>query len=1129
MRFAILGPLEVVDDGGHELPVGSRMLRAVLAILLLHRGEVVSSDRLAEELWAGEPPATAAKSLQVHISRLRSALAKGAGAKDRLATVGGGYQLRVNEGELDAERFEQLLEDAGTLLSSGEAREAMDAFTAALSLWRGAPLSDFEYDSFAQAEIARLSELQVAAIEQRIAAALELGREAQVIGELERLVRAHPFRERLRGQLMLALYRSGRQADALGAYRDARSALVDELGIEPSAELRSLHESILAQDPSLLPPVDVHVAGGSQTTMLFATIEDASRLERQLGDRWAQASAAHHQVMRDAWAAAGGEEVWSESGSEFVVFRSPSAAVAAATAAQLELRELTWPDGTPRLVRIAIHMGEPQVRDGTYLGVEVQYLERLAGAAHGGQVLLSATARALAADAAVDDLGEHALRDFPTPRRVFHLVIGGARSDAFPPPRTLAQARTNLPSITTSLIGRDAELLRLTSLLTASPSRIVSLVGPGGAGKTRLAIECGTALLDSFADGVFLAALAPVNELEAVAGALCEALLIPRAPGRGPAELVIEHLRERSLLLIVDNLEHVLDAAPLLLRLADAAPRVRVLATSQAPLRLRGETVVAVDALELPDGDVEDLARLRETGSVALFVERAQATYPGFELDAENASAVAALCRRLEGLPLALELAAARVGVGGPAAVLSALDRGLDALGRGARDLPDRQRGIRAALEYTVSLLTPEVRELFAGLGAFADAWSIELVEAMFGDELDTWEGLAALSDLSLTTTRGDGRMTMAERTRRHARELLDAGGREHDVRRRHAEAILAEVEKIDATLLIDTAASLTRAHELLAEITLALGWSRAREPGQYRALLAAAGRPLHFLARLGDYVEDLAALLAADDRSDSIAGKLLCCQAGVEAMRANPIAASRWTGEAVALHRKTGPEAELLLSLGGHTWMLMMAARAIEARAAVAEAAELAVRIGADPRWLDYLDGTLACVLLGEEDYEAAEVALAKIIAHPERTDFAAEGAMGAWADCAMLRHAYADALWRSNTAAAKRYVEDPINTLGQLTCSAAALAGLGRDREAVELFAATQHAAAHEFGMREPARYNGVDVDSYMAAAAARLGPSEWARRSALGTRHTYAETIAWATRLAEPASPAVTADQA
>jgi DNA-binding SARP family transcriptional activator len=250
MRFGILGPLEVGDDHGRRIALRAHKQRALLAIMLLRANKVVSADRLVEDLWSGRPPASATKSLQVHVSRLRRALATAAGAgEERLLTEGSGYLLRVADGELDSERFEALVQDGSGLLAAGSREQAVVKLREALALWRGAALGEFEYEDFAQAEIARLSDLRVVALGQRIAAELELGSAELLIGELERLVREQPYRERFRGQLMLALYRTGRQADALHAYRDARAVLVEELGIEPSPELRELHDAISRRSP----------------------------------------------------------------------------------------------------------------------------------------------------------------------------------------------------------------------------------------------------------------------------------------------------------------------------------------------------------------------------------------------------------------------------------------------------------------------------------------------------------------------------------------------------------------------------------------------------------------------------------------------------------------------------------------------------------------------------------------------------------------------------------------------------------------------------------------------------------------------------------------------------------------
>ena len=250
MEFRILGELEVEEDGRAVALGGSRQ-RALLTNLLIHQGEVVSADRLIEDLYGAHPPATAAKTLQVHISRLRKAL----GGGQRLRTRGGGYVLELSDGELDLERFTTLLEEGRRSFVEGKAEQAVAALELALSLWRGRPLADVAYADFAQAEVARLDELHLTAVEELIDARIALGRHAEAVGELERLVGTHPLRERLRASLLLALYRSGRQAEALDAYQGARTILVEELGIEPTRSLRELHQAILNQDPALDLPV----------------------------------------------------------------------------------------------------------------------------------------------------------------------------------------------------------------------------------------------------------------------------------------------------------------------------------------------------------------------------------------------------------------------------------------------------------------------------------------------------------------------------------------------------------------------------------------------------------------------------------------------------------------------------------------------------------------------------------------------------------------------------------------------------------------------------------------------------------------------------------------------------------
>ncbi|MGH2868657.1 MAG: ATP-binding protein [Solirubrobacteraceae bacterium] len=704
-------------------------------------------------------------------------------------------------------------------------------------------------------------------------------------------------------------------------------------------------------------------------TLLFTDIEGSTRLLQELGDVYGEVLAEHHRLLRGVWADHDGTEVDTEGDGFFVAFASVSAAVAAAADAQQALGGHPWPHGRAVRVRMALHTGEPRVHEGTYWGIDVHYAARLCSAAHGGQVMLSAATRALVPEADVDDLGEHALKDFTAPRTLFHLVVAGRRSSDFPAPRTLENARTNLPSIATPLLGREAELANLVNRLTATPERLITLIGAGGSGKTRLAIACGDAVRHAFADGVFLVQLAPVPDAAGVTAALIEGVAMPRGEV-DPEAAILDHLGRRELLLVIDNLEHVLDAAGLLGRVLGAAPGVRILATSQAPLRLAAETVVPLEPLGLPDPREHDPETVTGAPAVAMFVERARAVDPSFVLGPGNAAAVAELCRQLDGLPLALELAAARLRMAGVDALLAALGRGVEALGRGTRDMPARQRGLRAALDWTVSLLEPEQRELFAGLGVFAGAWTLEQAERVFGAQLDVWEAMAALLDFSLLHTRGDGRLTMAERVRRHARELLAGDGREHDLRVTHAELMAETAEALNLEISLDLEGAIARTRDVLDEVELAISWTHDHDRPLYRRLLAASGRPLYFVGRLSAFAEQIQALVAADQRDDVISGRLLISQAMTAILDGDMDQVVAWTQAAVDCHRQSGPARALVSSLTTHAHMLTLAGRGPDARAVIAEALALAVEIP-DPRVRDQLEGTIAFAAVVEENWD--------------------------------------------------------------------------------------------------------------------------------------------------------------
>jgi predicted ATPase/DNA-binding SARP family transcriptional activator len=642
LEFKLLGPLEVALDG-RRLAVGGWRQRALLGLLLLHANQVVSRESLIDGLWGDRKPDTAANSLQVAVHALRKVL-----GADRIVTRDPGYFVHVEANELDLERFRRLTERA-----RGEApAAAAETLREALALWRGPALGDLDDAAFAGSAQTELEELHLAALEQRIGADLVLGRHAELVPELEALVARHPYRERLRRELMLALYRSGRQADALEAYQRARRTLKDELGLEPGAELQELERAILRQDAALAPPA-------------------------------------------------------------------------------------------PR-------------------------------------------------------------------------------------------AESNLPAPLTPLVGRRLELAALTSLVRGEAARLLTLTGPGGTGKTRLALEGAWELLSDFRDGVWFVDLSPIDDPAFVAGQILGALGGDEQPGRPILETLKETLRGQELLLVLDNFEQVTDAAPLITELLAAARDVKALVTSRVVLHVSGEHEYPVLPLALPDLEHDRVERLARNEAVELFSARARAVNPGFQLTSANARPVAAICVALDGLPLAIELAAARTRSLEPEAMLERLESRLELLTAGPRDAPARQRTLRATLDWSFELLDGHERQLLARLGVFTGGCTLAAAEAVCGAEVD---GLSSLADKSLLrrveTDEGEPRFLMLETIREYALERLQDLGEAEELRRRQAE---------HARELAEAAADRLRAGEPSAEIyarleadldniRAALRWAEANDP----------------------------------------------------------------------------------------------------------------------------------------------------------------------------------------------------------------------------------------------------------------------------------------------------------
>ena len=680
----------------------------------------------------------------------------------------------------------------------------------------------------------------------------------------------------------------------------------------------------------------------SVVALLFTDIEGSTRLWEARPREMGAALARHDALLRETVEGAGGT-VFKTVGDAFcVAFADPAAAVGAAAAAQRALVGEGWGEIGPLRVRMALHAGAVEARDGDYFGRPLNRVARLLAAGHGGQILLSQAVAESVADrlpdgAALRDLGEHWLKDLPTPERVVQLVVPGL-PDAFPPLRTGPNLRQTIPLPPTPLLGREAVIADIQRLLglpdgdlnaSAAGARLVTLTGPGGAGKTRLAIELAHALTDAFADGVAFVSLAAIADPALVAPEIAATLGIRDPGGGAPRDALIDTLRHRRLLLVLDNFEQVTAAAPLVADLLAGCPRLAVLATSRGPLHLRGEAEVPVPPLALPEeagaafgaargaGEAPSAAAALASPAVRLFVERAAAAKPGFALTDENAAAVVEICRRLDGLPLGIELAAARSRLLSPAALLARFERRLDLLAGGARDLPARHQTMRDAIAWSHDLLDPAEQRLFARLAIFVGGADLTAAEAVCdegvapaargvslrsgggggagrcapsGGEgardaatppvppppspppppepkaappersgtpsvLDALESLAGKSLVRIVAEEEDEpRVVMLDVIRDYALERLDAGGERPDLAGRHAAWFLALVEEAEGSLEgPEQTRWLDRLEREVPNLRAASGWLRAAEAG---VALRMAGALWRFWWLRGDVAE---------------------------------------------------------------------------------------------------------------------------------------------------------------------------------------------------------------------------------------------------------------------------------
>lgn len=540
-------------------------------------------------------------------------------------------------------------------------------------------------------------------------------------------------------------------------------------------------------------------------TFLMTDVEGSTRLLRELGDAYADVLDAQHRLLAEACASAGGTRVSTEGDGAFFVFPDAAAAIGAASDAQRRLAAHSWPSPSAVRVRMGLHTGNGRLLGDTYVGLDVHRVARIAAAAHGGQVVVSAATRALAdmrlpEDVRFVDIGEHRLKDLEHPERLYQLVADGLPG-SFPPLRSLGSDDINLPTQLTTFVGRARDKERLLELL--GNARILTLTGPGGTGKTRLSLEVATEAAKTFDDGAHFVPLAPLSDPDLVLPTVAGTLGVREASGRPIRDGLVEHLRNRSLLLVLDNFEQVMPAAPAVADLVANAPRLKVVVSSREPLRVSGEHEFPVPPLDVPrDPGATRLDELRAVDSIVLFEQRARAVRPTFELTADNARAVADICVRLDGLPLAIELAAARVRLFEPADILGRLDRRLSFLA-GGRDVTERQRTLRGTIDWSHELLDDREQVVFRRISVFADGSTIEAIEAVCRPDevgLDATDVVSSLHDKSLLRrddTVGVGlRVGMLETIREYGLERLEAAGEAPDLRRRHALHYLTVAEE---------------------------------------------------------------------------------------------------------------------------------------------------------------------------------------------------------------------------------------------------------------------------------------------------------------------------------------------
>ncbi len=673
-------------------------------------------------------------------------------------------------------------------------------------------------------------------------------------------------------------------------------------------------------------------------TLLFTDMEGSTRLLQQLGEGYAGVLNECRELLREAFRRHHGYEVDSQGDSFFVAFTRATDAVSAAVAAQRVLFTHAWPDGVTVGVRIGLHTGEPQLASEGYIGLDVHHAARIMSVGHGGQVLLSQTTCELVKQNLPDgvslrDLGEHRLKDLQRPGRVFQLIITGLPAD-FPPLKSLDNRPNNLPIQLTPFIGREQEMATVLDFLQREEVRLLTLTGPGGTGKTRLGLQIAAELSEAFSDGVYFVNLAPLSDPELVIPTIAQTLDIKEIADQTLLSLLKASLHWKQLLLLLDNFEQVIGAAMYVAELLATCPMLKVLVTSRAALHLRGEQEFAVPPLAVPDPKrLPDLATLSQYEAMALFIQRAQAVKPEFQVTNVNAPAVAEIRVRLDGLPLAIELAAARIKVLPPQALLARLGQRLTVLTSGARDAPARQQTLRNTIEWSYQLLDAKEQRLFRRLSIFVGGCTFEAIEAVCAT-LDTdteagqvFERVASLIDKSLLQHSDqedeEPRLVILETIREYGLEALAANGEMESGRRAHAAYYLVFAEEAEPELEGSQQAMwLKRLEEEHDNLRAAMQWSLEQgEDGHGREMALRLGGALRrFWIMHGHWSEGRnlleRALVGSKGVTASVQANALIAAASLANMQSDNDRVKALCEESLALCQKLGDTRGIALSL---------------------------------------------------------------------------------------------------------------------------------------------------------------------------------------------------------------------